>query len=160
MGQESSIPVSEDVVSEVLTATRALIGLSTRSLGALAEDISAAQYRALVVLASRGPRRMVDLAHLLHVDPSSLGRLCERLERKDFIRRERDAVDRRIVHVSLSPNGRRALDRATSARRAAIREALAELTEQQERAAAVALRALSHAAGEIPDEEWPIDDTA
>jgi DNA-binding MarR family transcriptional regulator len=147
--------VLESVVDEVLTASRALIALSTRSLGALADDLSAAQYRTLVVLASRGPQRMVDLAHQLGVEPSSLGRMCDRLAGKGFVRRRRARTDRRIVMVSLSGEGRRVLDEATAARRAAIREALSVLSLEQQRAAAVALQALSHAAGEIPDDQWP-----
>ena len=50
----------ETAVDAVLTASRTLIAVATRSLGAAAEDTTIAQYRALVVLASRGPQRMVD----------------------------------------------------------------------------------------------------
>lgn len=155
------IAVSQDqavhppVVEEVLTATRALIALSTRSLGELAEDLSAAQYRALVVLASRGPQRMVDLARLLRVNPSTAGRMCDRLVRKGFARRHRDRDDRRIVVVSLSREGRRVLDEATAARRAAIAEALGALSGEQQRAAGTALRELARALGEVPDHAWP-----
>jgi DNA-binding MarR family transcriptional regulator len=148
---------SEEVVDEVLTATRALIALSSRSLGSLAADLSTAQYRTLVVLASRGPQRMVDLAHLLAVEPSSLGRMCERLTRKGFIRRRRGRTDRRSVLISLSTQGRQVLDEATRARRSLIREALAALTIEQQEAAVVALRALSRAAGEVPDAQWPAE---
>lgn len=157
VGNDALVQAGEQVVDEVLTATRALIALTTRSLGELAADLSAAQYRALVVLASRGPQRMVDLAHLLGVEPSSLGRMCDRLARKGFIRRRRARSDRRSVLVSLSSDGRRVLDEATAARRAVIRSALAELTPQQRECAAVALRALSRAAGEVPDDQWPVD---
>ena len=143
------------VVDEVLTATRALIGLSTRSLGALAEDLSAAQYRALVVLAARGPQRMVDLAELLQVNPSTAGRMCDRLTRKGFIRRHRARADRRIVVVSLSGQGRQVLDEATAARRLMIVDALAALSSEQQHAAAAALRELSRALGEVPDQDWP-----
>jgi len=158
--EATEVGVAESAVDEVLTATRALIALSTRSLGALAHDLSAAQYRALVVLASRGPQRMIDLAHLLGVEPSSLGRMCERLVRKGFVRRRRSRSDRRIVVASLSAEGRRVLDEATAARRAVIREALAVLSVEQQHAAAVALRALSRAAGEIPDDQWPSEQQA
>ncbi|MGH3438356.1 MAG: MarR family winged helix-turn-helix transcriptional regulator [Sciscionella sp.] len=147
--------VSEDAVDEVLTATRALIGLSARSLGALAEDVSAAQYRALVVLASRGQQRMVDLAQLLQVNPSTAGRMCDRLVRKGYIRRHRARADRRIVMVALAAGGRRVLDEATAARRVVISEMLAALSLEQQRAAAGALRELSRALGEVPDSEWP-----
>jgi len=49
-------------VDAVLTASRSLIAVATRSLGAAAEEVTIAQYRALVVLASRGTQRMADLA--------------------------------------------------------------------------------------------------
>lgn len=145
----------DEVVDDVLTATRALIGLSARSLGTLADELSAAQYRALVVLAARGPQRMVDLAGLLQVNPSTIGRMCDRLARKGFVRRHRARADRRIVMVSLSSAGRRVLDEATAARRLMIGDALRPLTTGQQRAAAAALRELSRALGEIPDHEWP-----
>ncbi len=53
--------------------------MATRSLGAAAEHTTIAQYRALVVLASRGPQRMVDLAVALDVAPSTAGRMTDRL---------------------------------------------------------------------------------
>lgn len=152
---EAAPGLGEQVVDEVLTATRALIGLSTRSLGALAEDLSAAQYRALVVLAARGAQRMVDLAELLQASPSTTGRLCDRLARKRFVRRQRARSDRRIVMVSLSTEGRRVLDEATVTRRVMIGEALATLSVEQQQAAANALRELSRALDEVPDHDWP-----
>ncbi|MGH3825950.1 MAG: MarR family transcriptional regulator [Pseudonocardiaceae bacterium] len=148
--------VCPQAVDEVLTATRALIAVSTRSLGVLADDVSAAQYRMLVVLASRGPKRMVDLAQLVRVNPSSAGRMCDRLVRKGFIRRHRERTDRRIVHVVLTGEGRRVVDEVTAARRVMISVMLATLSVAQQQAAAAALRELSRAVGEIPDRDWPI----
>lgn len=147
--------VCAQAVDEVLTATRALIAVSARSLGVLDEDVSAAQYRMLVVLASRGPQRMVDLAQLLQVNPSTAGRMCDRLVRKGFIRRHRARTDRRIVQVALTGEGRRVVDEVTASRRVVISEMLAALSVEQQRAAAAALRELSRAAGEIPDRDWP-----
>jgi hypothetical protein len=43
------------------------------SLCAAAEETTLAQYRALVVMASRGPQRLVDLAGALGVAPSTAG---------------------------------------------------------------------------------------
>ena len=71
----AQVPVDGSVVDAVLTASRALIAVSTRSLGAAAEQTTIAQYRMLVVLASRGPQRMVDLAVALAVAPSTAGRM-------------------------------------------------------------------------------------
>lgn len=57
--------------------------------------------------------------------------------------------------VSLSKEGRRVLDEATVARREAITVALSTLSVERQRAAAVALQALSEALGEVPDRAWP-----
>jgi hypothetical protein len=61
--------VDEAAVDAVLTASRTVIAVATQSLGAAAEETTIAQYRALVVLASRGPQRMTDLASALDVTP-------------------------------------------------------------------------------------------
>jgi DNA-binding MarR family transcriptional regulator len=147
--------VDEGAVDGVLAASRALIAVATRSLGAAAEETTIAQYRALVVLASRGPQRMVDLAGALGVAPSTAGRMCDRLVRKRLIRRHRARADRRAVLVSITPTGRQVVDQATTRRRALIAEILASLPAGRQRAVAEALRAFAEAAGEIPDSRWP-----
>jgi DNA-binding MarR family transcriptional regulator len=143
------------VVDAVLTASRSMIAVATRSLGAAAEETTIAQYRALVVLASRGPQRLVDLAGALDVAPSTAGRMCDRLVRKSLVRRHRARADRRAVLVSLTAAGRRVVDEATERRRALIAEILDRLPEPAQQAVAQALRAFADAAGEVPDSQWP-----
>ena len=145
----------EAAVDAVLTASRTLVAVATRSLGDAAEDITIAQYRALVVLASRGPQRMADLAAALDVTPSTAGRMCDRLVRKGLIRRHRARADRRAVQVSITAAGRQVVDEATARRRALLAGILAKLPARQQSAVAAALRAFAAAAGEIPDGEWP-----
>ena len=139
----------------MLTASRSLIAVATRSLGAAAEETTIAQYRALVVLASRGPQRMVDLAVALDVAPSTAGRMCDRLVRKGLIRRHRARADRRAVLVSVTAAGRLVVDQATARRRALIEDILAKLPADTQWAVAGALRAFADAAGEVPDSQWP-----
>lgn len=142
-------------VDAVLTASRSLIALATQSLGAAAEETTIAQYRALVVLASRGPQRMTDLAVALDVAPSTAGRMCDRLVRKGLIRRHRARADRRAVLVSIAAAGRQVVDQATARRRDLIAGILGKLPEDTQRAAAQALRAFAEATGEVPDSQWP-----
>jgi DNA-binding MarR family transcriptional regulator len=150
-------PAREDpaAVEAVLTASRSLIAVATWSLGAAAEETTIAQYRALVVLASRGPRRMVDLAGALGVAPSTAGRMCDRLVRKGLIRRHRARADRRAVLVSVTAAGRLVVDQATARRRALLAEIMAQLPAETQRAVAEALAAFAAAAGEVPDSQWP-----
>jgi DNA-binding MarR family transcriptional regulator len=148
-------PVDAAAVDAVLTASRSLIAVATRSLGTAAEETTIAQYRALVVLASRGPQRMVDLAGALGVAPSTAGRMCDRLVRKGLVRRHRARTDRRAVLVSVTAAGRQVVDQATARRRALIEDILAKLPADAQRAVAGALAAFADAAGEVPDSRWP-----
>jgi len=150
-------PVDQAAVDAVLTASRAMVAVATMSLGTAAEDTTIAQYRALVVLASRGPQRMVDLAAALGVTPSTAGRMCDRLVRKGLIRRHRDRADRRAVQVSITTPGKQVVDQATARRRKLIAGILAKLPAGQQPAIADALQAFARAAGEIPDSLWPAD---
>jgi DNA-binding MarR family transcriptional regulator len=147
-------PVHEDAVDAVLTASRTLVAVATRSLGPSAEEITIGQYRALVVLASRGPQRLVDLAGALGVMPSTAGRMCDRLLRKTLIRRHRARSDRRAVLVSITPGGRRVVDEATARRRELIAEVLERLDPARQRAVGEALQVFTAAAGEVPDRHW------
>jgi DNA-binding MarR family transcriptional regulator len=142
-------------VDAVLTASRSLVAVATRSLGAAAEETTIAQYRALVVLTSRGPQRIAALAAALDVAPSTAGRMCDRLVRKGLIRRHRARADRRAVLVSVTAAGRLVVEEATARRRALIEEILATLPEGAQRAVAGALQAFADAAGEVPDSQWP-----
>jgi DNA-binding MarR family transcriptional regulator len=142
-------------VDAVLTASRTLIAVATKSLGAAAEETTIAQYRALVVLASRGPQRMVDLAGALDVAPSTAGRMCDRLVRKGLVRRHRARADRRAVLVSITAAGRQVVDQATSRRRDLIAGILRNLPAARQRAVAEALQMFAAAAGEVPDDQWP-----
>lgn len=145
----------ETAVDAVLSASRSLIAVATRSLGAAAEETTIAQYRALVVLASRGAQRMVDLAGALDVAPSTAGRMCDRLARKGLIRRHRARGDRRAVLVAVTAAGREVVDQATARRRALIAEILGKLPLDTQEAVARALREFADAAGEVPDSQWP-----
>jgi DNA-binding MarR family transcriptional regulator len=145
----------EAVVDAVLTASRTLIAVAERSLGAAAEETTLAQYRALVVLASRGPQRMVDLARALEVTPPTAGRMCDRLLRKGLIRRHRARADRREVQVSITAAGKHVVDQATARRRELLADILSRLPARLQAAVATALQAFAAAAGEVPDSQWP-----
>jgi len=144
-----------EVVDAVLTASRTLVAVAEQSLGAAADETTLAQYRALVVLASRGPQRMVDLARALEVTPSTAGRMCDRLLRKGLIRRHRARADRREVQVSIMAAGRAVVDDATARRKELLAEILGRLTPAQQSAVATAFQAFAVAAGEVPDSQWP-----
>lgn len=149
-------PREGEVVDAVVGASRALVAIAARSLGAAGEDVTLPQYRALVVLASRGPQRLIDLAAVLAVNASTATRMCDRLVRKGLIRRQRTAADRRSVRVSISTEGRRLVAAVTARRRQEI-EAIVQRMSAQERTQLVAtLTMFAQAAGEVPEQDWSL----
>src|ERR1700749_5224155 len=86
---------SDELVDAVLGASRALVAVAARSLANVAEDVTLAQYRVLIVLAARGPQRLADLATALGVDRSTATRMCDRLGRKRLVPLRGGGGDRR-----------------------------------------------------------------
>jgi DNA-binding MarR family transcriptional regulator len=103
--RKNSAHESEELVDAVLGASRALVAVAARSLAMVADDVTLAQYRALIELASRGPQRVADLAAALTVDRSTATRMCDRLVRKRLVARRRMTDDRRVVRISLTRAG-------------------------------------------------------
>ena len=145
-----------ELVDAVLSASRALVAVAARSLAACEAEITLPQYRALVVLSARGPRRVADLADALGVMPSTATRMCDRLVAKQLLRRTRSPQDRRSVRVAVTPEGRRMVDQVSEARRRELQRVLSQLPPEGRPALVDALRAFSRAAGEVPEEDWAL----
>lgn len=142
------------VTDAVMTASRVLVSVAARSLADHEEEVSLQQYRALVVLASRGPQRPGDLAVALGVDPSTATRLCDRLVRKQLISRRRAGSDRREVRLDLTRTGNRLVDNVTQRRREEIEQLLRAVPISERGNLVRAFEAFGRAAGEVPDGEW------
>lgn len=146
---------SGELTDAALSASRVLVAVAARSLAEHEDEVSIPQYRALVLLASRGPQRPVDLAEALAIDPSTATRLCDRLVRKRLISRRRQATDRREVRLDLTVRGRRLVDSVTSRRRLEIERVLGKVPAGERAALARAFTLFATHAGETPDAQWP-----
>ncbi len=146
----------DDLIDAVLGASRALVAVAARSLADLAEDVTLAQYRALVELAARGPQRPADLASALGVDPSTATRMCDRLVRKQLVQRRRISADRRGVRISLTGAGRALVEEVTRRRRTEIAQIVRRMPRADRASALRALRVFADAAGEVPEQDWSL----
>lgn len=145
---------AEALTEALISASRALVAVAARSVAGLSTDVTLPQYRALVVLASRGPRRAVDLAAELGVNPSTATRLIDRLAKADLVSREPVPGDRRAVLVTLRPAGRRLVSTVGRRRRRDVRRIVAAMPADRRVEAIAALRAFADAAGELPEQHW------
>lgn len=144
----------QDLVDAFLTASRVLVAVAARSLAAVEPDVSLPQYRVLVVLASRGPQRIVDLADQLTVNSSTATRMCDRLQSQALVRREPSSNDRRVVCVSITAAGVRLVEQVTDARRHQVASIVARMPTEYTRRLLAALRAFGEAADEVPEQSW------
>jgi DNA-binding MarR family transcriptional regulator len=143
-----------DTVEALMSASRALVGITARSLAALSAEVTLPQFRALVVLASRGPLRPADISAELAVAPSTGTRMCERLVRKGLARRSRSASDRREVRIRLTPEGRGLVEMALRRRHDELAAIVDATAGHWSPAVTEALRAFASAAGELPEQDW------
>ncbi|MDE3202668.1 MAG: MarR family transcriptional regulator [Acidobacteriota bacterium] len=147
-------PDEPTVVDAILGASRVLVAIAARSLADVAEEVTLQQYRALVVMATRGPQRVLSLAEALAVTPSTATRMCDRLVRKGLVRRRTARTDRREVRITLTPAGQDLVDEVTRRRKAEISQILAKIPAAEQAAIIDLFDKLAAAAGETPSRDW------
>ena len=91
-----------------------------RDILALCEDsifaeygITTEQFAVLAAVKSRGGSlRPTDLALILERSPNSISMLVDRMVKAGLVKRTRDRIDRRVIHVTLTSKGTNAIELA------------------------------------------------
>ncbi|WP_367321874.1 MarR family winged helix-turn-helix transcriptional regulator [Streptomyces sp. HUAS ZL42] len=138
------------VTHAVLTASRLLVAVAARSLSAVEERVTLPQFRMLVVLSARGATKLVVLADLLQVAPSTAMRMVDRLIAAGLADRQTNPDNRRETLLRLTDEGRRTVADVTARRRAEIAGIVARLPREQRAELVGALTAFNEAGGEPP----------
>ena len=126
--------------SYTLSAADARVrGRATRIPGAL----SFPHARALRVLAEQGPLTISQLATHTETTGAAVTQLVNGLVTAGYVTRERPDGDRRTVLVTITPDGRSRHGERQQVLAAALEENLGQLTVDQLRVAADAMRALA-----------------
>ena len=143
----------------VLTASRLLVAVSARSIAAVDESISIPQFRLLVVLSSRGQRKVTELAVALGVNPSTATRTVDRLIESGLVDRQTNPRSRREMQISLTRAGQRLVREVTRRRREEIATIVERMPSTHQRGLVRALNAFSQAGGEPPADAAPYEAT-
>jgi DNA-binding MarR family transcriptional regulator len=109
--------------------------------------ISAPRLSALSVLVFTGPRRVGELAEAEQVEPPTMTRLVDGMERDGFVARDPDPKDGRAVIVRATPKGVRALRKGRSRRVEALAEGLRSLPAEELRMLAEGVAVLERLVG-------------
>jgi DNA-binding MarR family transcriptional regulator len=97
----------------------------------LAHDhqITGPQLGCLLAILEEGPLLATRLAKKVHLSPSTVVGIVDRLEKKGLITRERISHDRRQIHIAVTEAGRRAAMSAPSPVQERLSQALKNLPE-------------------------------
>ncbi len=109
MTQVSSLDGSNDAARDALVEISFAI---QHLLGQVADshELSLTQLRLLGILRDREPA-MLELAGYLNLEKSSVSGLVDRAEHRGLVRRKPGPVDGRVVHVSITREGRAIAER-------------------------------------------------
>jgi DNA-binding MarR family transcriptional regulator len=148
--RELDVADIDEMTSAMLTASRLLVAISARSLAAVEDTVTLPQFRLLVLLSSQGPSKLVTLATLLGVNPSTAMRMVDRLAAAELISKQASPQSGREIQIELTPAGRTLVDDVTDSRRTEIADVITKMPAHQRHALIDALRAFTDAGGEPP----------
>lgn len=126
---------------EILQSLRRIIravDLHSRRLKA-AFELTAPQLVCLLTVAEEGPISLSFVALRMHLSPSTVVGILDRLEARGLVERTRDQQDRRVVRVTATTKGRRLARRAPSPLHDNLADSLARLPRRDQASIASAL---------------------
>jgi DNA-binding MarR family transcriptional regulator len=139
----------DTVTRALLTASRLLMAISARSLAEVEERLTLPQFRMVVVLSTHTTTKLVTLAGLLRVAPSTALRMVDRLIAAGLADRQTNPDNRRETLLQLTEEGRRTVAEVMDRRRAELSEIVARLNAKQRIALVEALTTFTHAGNEL-----------
>ena len=128
-----------------------MVALAARSLTRVDGEVTLQQCRTLVVLETFGPQPSAEVARRLEVAPSTVTRMCDRLVRRELVRRFHREDDRRLVCLGLTERGRDLVGEIMRARRDEIADLVGAAGIAASAATVRVLLAFTEAVGEVPD---------
>lgn len=139
---------SSAAAEQMLTASRALLGIVARSVAPALEVVSLPQFRVLVLLSAEGPTRVGQLAERVGANVSTFSRSVDRMVAGGWVLRVENPESRREVLLELTDDGRWLVESVTTRRRREIAAVLEKMTTVDRDALVTAVATFTTAAGE------------
>jgi DNA-binding MarR family transcriptional regulator len=150
---QQSADVDGDI-SQLMLASRAILGAAVRALGSVDASISVPKMRVLVLLWTGEPLNLSAVAEGLGVNASNASRTCDRLVTAGCVHRGEDVADRRQVELTLTDRGRALVEALMRRREHELAAIVARMTELDRRRLMTSLEPFNRAAS---SPRWPSD---
>jgi len=149
--------VRRSEVDAVLLACRVLVAASAQSIAAVEDTADLTQVRVMVVLASRGPLSLSEVADAAALHITRASRVCDRLVTADLIDRVDDPEDRRQLILTLTAAGEQVVRTVLQRRRSAVEPALRRMSTPRRVELINALQEFAAAADEVAESDlWAL----
>ena len=139
-------PVRPEDADAVLAGTQVIGSLIAESISQVETEVTMPQLRVLMLAATQAPLNLLTVAADLGVHPSNATRTCDRLVRAGLLDRRTSERDRRHLAMTLTPAGRRLVDRVLGYRRRHVQRLLDTMSAADRAALVRSLAALADAA--------------
>src|SRR5215475_9139485 len=106
---ESVPPVEDDVQRSICRQVKLVMSSLLRRVDRHMQplELTGMQWEPVLMLWLKRADTVAGLARISQVGFASMSRMLDRLEEKELLRRERSANDRRVVHLHLTPKGKK-----------------------------------------------------
>ncbi len=106
-------PVEDDVRRSICRQMKHVMSSLVRRVDRQMQplELTGMQWEPVLMLWLKRADTVAGLARVSQVGFASMSRMLDRLEDKRLLRRERSATDRRVVHLHLTPKGRKVASR-------------------------------------------------
>lgn len=124
----STIQEKMERLQEAFRSTMRAIG---PQLSEPVPGLTGPQFYILYQLEQKGRCTVGELADSMCVKPSAITAMIDRLDKHDYVIRDRDEDDRRVVHIRLTDAGKDILTQAKQKRQEALQEHFSVLTTEE-----------------------------
>jgi len=155
-GETDALPVG--LLDEALIVSRAFVAMAARSLADSADEVTVAQFRALVVLAGQGPQSVASFGRHLDLQPPAMSRMIDRLARRHLVERAPSARSRREVEVRLTERGAGLVREVLDRRRVELEKLVRSMPRDTWPPLQASLRLIAEASGESSELPWAYND--
>lgn len=104
------------------------VALHSRKLS-MQHNITGPQLACLLAVNEHGPLTVSSLAREVHLSPSTIVGILDRLEQKVLVLRQRSSQDRRVINIAITTKGRELANSAPSPLQDTLAKALQKLPE-------------------------------
>jgi DNA-binding MarR family transcriptional regulator len=125
--------MTHDIRDRVADSLLALMPLYHRHIlksGPASSGIRIAQYRVLGLLMKSGPHSMSEIGRNLYISKPSMTTLADTLIENGWAERHHDPEDRRVINLTITPQGKKHLQQAFEIYRTDVRSLISRLDDR------------------------------